>query len=193
MIGIIGALTTIATEFRTLSKDSSMNVRLEEAPYDLPRYLICMGYLAGRRIGEQTHEEHGLAWQKNFSDIAAFCEVVFDSNPYARICIIGSASGENGSYDMAYAGAKAAIHLYIRTKKLTDPRQQIVGIAPGVIADSGMTKARKDFGECIERGMRQRRGRWTLAHEVAQLAQFLLYVDQGAICNEVIRMDGGRT
>lgn len=194
MIGIIGARTSIAIALRQIlppGSGSSMNARIEEMPFDLPRYLIAMGFLAGDRIGDQGPEDLDRAWQLNFVKIAAFCDTVFDVNPFARICIVTSASGSSGSFDMAYAGSKAAIDLYVRTKRLDRPAQQLVGIAPHIIADAGMTDRRKDHAACMQRGEKQRRGRWTSAAEVAQLAHFLLFVDEGAICNQVIRIDGG--
>lgn len=192
MIGIIGARTTIANEFRELAGDSAINTQLEDMPFDLTRYLICMGYLAGEQVGDLTDDQAAMTWEKNFLGIVRFCDQAFDFNPHARICIIGSRSGEAGSYDMAYAGAKAAIHMYIRCKRLTEPGQQLVGIAPTIIEDSGMTQMRDDLEDCMARGQLQRRGRWLRAIDVARLAHFLLYVDDGAISNQVIIMDGGQ-
>ncbi len=190
MIGIIGAKTTIARAFRQIGPQTSMNTRLEEMPLDLDRYLICMGYLAGKRIGGMSADELIRTWNDNFVLIAQFCDRLFEENPLARVCIITSASGHKGSFDIAYAGAKAAMNVYIETTRV-GRAQQLVGIAPTIIEDAGMTERRNDLAECMIRGKLQRRGHWLTAQEVARFAHFLLYQDTGAICNQVITMDGG--
>lgn len=191
MIGIIGSRTTIAREFMRLTDEPICRARLEDMPHDLDQYLIAMGFLLGEAIADQSPEEQDRAWRVNFAQIAVFCDTVFAANDHARICIIGSASGMRPCYDMAYAGAKAAIHHYINTKRLSAPGQQIVGIAPDVIGDSGMTDRRTDYADCMARGAASRRGTHLTPVDVARLAHFLLCVDDGAICNVVIRMDGG--
>lgn len=160
-------------------------------PWAADRYLFCGGFLAGETIAETSREDVARSYFENFSDIAATCDLIIENNAAARICIIGSESGEQGSYDMAYAGAKAAMHLYIRTKRLIAPAQQLVGISPGVIWNSGMTARRRDIALCKKRGAARRRGRWLEAIEVARLVHFALYVDGGAICNSVLRINGG--
>lgn len=192
MIGIIGHKTSIAQAFiPSLGYEEPVQRRLEEMPLDLPRYLICMGYLAGQSLQDISPKEAKKTWDLNFIDIVLFCDRVYADNPDARICIIGSMSGIKGSFDMAYAGAKAALHVYIEAKRLTGRHAQLVGIAPTIIEDSGMTQRRNDLDHCIDRGRKTRRGSWLKPEEVAELAYFLLYIDHGAISNVVIPMQGG--
>ena len=162
---------------------------IRKAPIDCDEYLLCAGVLVGKRIGEMTQEEIDKTMSVNFSDVAAFCVKLFDYNKHAKVCIIGSASGVKGSYDMAYAGAKAAMHLYVESKRLTHPRQHLVCVAPTIISDSAMTERRTDLGDCMKRGRERRLGRWLRASEVAEIAYFAMH--QPALCNTVIHAQGG--
>lgn len=155
------------------------------------RFLFCSGYLAGGDLLGQTREQVARAYHENFADIAACCDLIFEHNSAARVCIIGSESGIAGSHDMAYAGAKAALHLYIERKRLLCPGQQLVGIAPTIIWDSGMTQRRPDLEALEARGKARRRGKWLSAAEVAAVAFFLLYIDRGNVSNAILRMNGG--
>lgn len=155
------------------------------------RYLFCGGFLAGHKLTDLAPHDANRSFADNFVTIASRCDWIIETNREARIAIIGSLSGDQGSYDMAYAGAKAAMHLYIGQKRLLGHQQQLVGIAPAVIWDTGMTQRRGDLALCEKRGAATRRGRWLLASEVAALIHFLLYVDTGSISNTVIRMTGG--
>ncbi len=154
------------------------------------RYLFCGGFLAGKNILHLTDDEFLETMDANFRSVIMACENIFADKPAARICVIGSESGLSGSYDMAYAGAKAAMHLYIETKRLS-AEQQLVGIAPSIIEDCGMTMRRPDQVRLEERSRLHPKGRFLKAAEVAALTHFLLYVDRGYITNTVIRMHGG--
>jgi NAD(P)-dependent dehydrogenase (short-subunit alcohol dehydrogenase family) len=193
-ICISGFNTTIAQRFCSLlSPDEAIEARtlgdIDAAAHS--RYLICTGFLAGQDLENIGDAAARMTWEANFLRIGQLCDEIISRNADARICIIGSESGYRGSFDMAYAGAKAAIHLYIETAKLKFPRQQIVGIAPGIILDSGMTQRRDDKSNLMDRAFFRRRGEWINAIDVARLAHFLLYVDSGNITNTVIRINGG--
>lgn len=190
MLGLIGARSSIARAFVKLLPDGEEYIEEPAQPF-CDRYLICQGYLAGKRIVEMTNEQALRTWTDNCADIMAECELIFDHNPEARVCIIGSESGIAGSFDHAYAAAKAGIHHYVETRRLAAPGQQLVAIAPTVIWDSGMTQRRDDLDACAARGAARRRGRWLWAREVAALAYFVLYIDSGSISNAVIRQNGG--
>jgi NAD(P)-dependent dehydrogenase (short-subunit alcohol dehydrogenase family) len=193
-ICITGFDSTIAQRFCSLlSPDEAIEARSinDVDPEAHSRYLICTGFLAGKALGDIGEREASKTWEVNFLWIAQVCDSIIAGNPAARICIIGSESGYRGSYDMAYAGAKTAIHHYIETKALLFERQQIVGIAPGIIIDSGMTQRRDDKAALMERADKRRRREWINAIDVARLAHFLLYVDSGNITNTIIRMTGG--
>lgn len=188
--GIAGIGSTVARAFRALIPPGEHVVtdRLNEMPRDLDRYFICAGFLAGKCIAEIGHEDAWTTWDRNFLAPARFCERVLRVNRQARICLIGSESGFHGSFDMAYAGAKAALHLYVETKRLEHPGQQLVAIAPTIIADSRMTKRRTDKKALEARAAATRHGRWLEAAEVAQLAYQALFAATPFLSNTVLRL-----
>lgn len=189
-IGIFGSGSTLARALISILPIGDPVID-QDVPDGCDRYFFATGFLVGDPVGKLSDAELSTTFQANFSAIAARCDRIFDVNEHARICIIGSESGFAGSYDMAYAGAKAAMHLYIERKRLIDPGQQLVGIAPTVVWDSGMTQRREDIEDCEQRGRERRRGHWLAAMDVARLAHFLLYEDSGSISNTVVRMTGG--
>lgn len=193
MIAIAGMATTIADAFLDLieGKDEHQPFRLPEPPLAADRYLILVGYLAGQAIGHMSVEQRSRTWEANFALQAETIDLILEKHTTARICVIGSDSGFTGSFDMAYAGAKAAMHLYIETKHLWAPGQQLVGIAPSIIMDSGMTQRRRSLDGLTARLEKHPKERFLSAAEVAKLAHFLLYEDQGYISGTVIRMHGG--
>lgn len=189
MIGLAGSRSTIAQRFRDLLPDEQFHPdRLADMPLDLDRYLVCTGFLAGKGLAEITPEEAQLTWRKNFLEPASFCDRVFAANPRARVCLIGSESGFAGSYDMAYAGAKAALHLYVERKRLGWPDQQLVCIAPCVIWDSAMTQRRLDLDQLKARAKLNGRGRWLEAREVAMVAKQALCDASPFLSNTIIRL-----
>ncbi|TAK83393.1 MAG: SDR family oxidoreductase [Aquabacterium sp.] len=177
----------IGYEFMKLEPESCL-AHLHSTPINVDRYLICTGYLAGKSIDEIRSDHLAETFSRNFAEIARFCDKVFAIRPEARVCIIGSESGFAGSYDMAYAGAKAAIHLYIETKRLKYAEQMIVGIAPGIIWDSNMTQSRDDRELLSDVSDHNRLGRWISAKEVAELAHYLLMEASPAVSGQIIRM-----
>lgn len=197
-VGIAGARSTIAKEFCRLLPEGVVpwcdrlaefndNVTLTT----INRYLVCTGFLAGKSLREIVNHEAEATFRYNFLMPAKFCDHLFAMNPNARVCLIGSESGYSGSYDMAYAGAKAALHLYVERKRLEHPGQQLVAIAPTVIWDSGMTQRRHDLINVERRFGATRHGRALSAVEVAAQAYQALFVATPFLSNTVIRMGPG--
>jgi NAD(P)-dependent dehydrogenase (short-subunit alcohol dehydrogenase family) len=194
ILGVSGDTSVIAQKYIEMyAAMGDVDVVTRRNPRDLPvgcdDYLICNGSLYGSKIPDLTQEQIDEVNRVNYSDIAIACDIIFDSNPLAKICIVGSISGEQGSYDMAYAGAKAALHLYVRTKRLKHPAQNLVCVAPWFIQDAKMTTKRPDFGQMLERGKKRRVGRWALSREVARIARFAM--NEHLLCNTVIEAKGG--
>lgn len=150
------------------------------------RVFLCHGYLRPHGAPAATSK----TWLINFKKTVEICEYILGWSSHARICVIGSESGIAGSYDHEYAGSKAALHQYIETRGV-GPHQQLVGIAPSIIADAGMTLRRPDQEALAQRAAAHPKGRFLMSEEVARLAYFLLYTDKGYITNTVIRMNGG--
>lgn len=193
MIAIAGIGTTIAQQLGKLLPDGEETIRLGDNQYKpCERYLLAAGIIHNKPLTEQTKEEMNESLWVNAMGPIGSCEEILASNPKARICIIGSMSGINGSFDQTYAAAKAGVHNYVRNKVLK-PHQQLVCIAPNIIMDSGMTERRNEEGSIALRTklLKHPKGRYLRAKEVAQLVYFLLYVDEGYITNTVIEMHGG--
>jgi len=194
-LGITGVRSAITQAFIPLydanpSRRATWYSRaIQDMPLDLDDYLLCAGVLHGKRIGEMTGLELSETMSVNFASIASFCDRLFDYNDKARVCVIGSQSGVNGSYDMAYAGAKAALHLYVETKALSTIQQHLVCVAPTIIEDAGMTQRRGDLKAKLAEGKCRRLRRWLKAEEVARIALFAL--KEPALCNTVINASGG--
>lgn len=190
MLAVTGYHTTIVWSLQQLLPDEHIE-RIQ--PGSIPqagRYVLAAGVLHAKRITEQTPEEIETSLRVNLIDTMRLCEAIFERNSAARICVIGSESGYKGSFDETYAVAKAGLHQYVETRKVSK-RQQLVAVAPHIIADSGMTRRRPDYEECMRRAEQTSRGRYITAAEVARMVHFALYVDQGFLNNTVIRMHGG--
>lgn len=193
MIAINGMGSQIAKELLALLPEGEEAVGYKlpgRAPIEADRFVFCQGYLAGKSAGEHDDHSAGETFTVNFLDIAAACDRIFAGLDHARVVVVGSQSGFSGSYDTAYAGAKAALHTYVETKRL-GPEQQLVAVAPGIVADGGMTTRRKDQRDLVQRELSHPKGRFLLACEVARLIRFLLYDDSGYLSGTVIRMHGG--
>ena len=192
-VAICGAASSIAERFVKIVMDKHPNEsvvtgRVEAIPTNHDRYLICTGYLAGKALFNQTREELISSFELNYALVAGKCEMIFNANPLARICVLGSHSGIEGSFDMAYAGAKAAIHLYVERKVLGSPQQMLVALAPHIVWDSAMTQRRNDLEALAARGAKTRLGRWINSEEVARMAFDVLYRWPTCCSGQVIRM-----
>lgn len=199
MLAIRGAKSKIARELVSLLKLDSQTCREtvhqvgrgSRMPSDADRYFFCAGLLRPKAIEFQSIDEVQESLWVNCGEIVAECDRLLRMNPAARICVMGSESGISWSYDGAYAAARAALHRYIETKPLLSPEQQLVGVAPSIIGDSGMTAARGDTANLKRRETEHPKRRFVTSIEVARLIKFLLYEDCGYITGTVIRVNGG--
>lgn len=180
---------------RIVSEFASLGCRVERLNEDIEqsaeRFILAAGTLTPANVIDQSDERIAESMAVNFIEPMRICERILSKNSLARIVVIGSESGFNWSHDGVYAGAKAALHRYVETRKLIHPKQQIVCISPGIIGDCGMTIRREDTENLKLREASHPKWRFLTAKEVAKLAWFLLFVDSGYICNQVIRMNGG--
>lgn len=190
-IGVVGHKSAIAQDFMAMQKRHHEFVtgRAEEIAWTHDAYLICCGSLVGKSLSEMTEAQANLTWQNNFFLPAKLCEQVLRRNDKARICVIGSMSGCQGSYDMAYAGAKAALHLYVERTKIR-PEQRLFGLAPAIISDAGMTTRRKDEDRVQARARAHRTGRHVTVREVAIMASLGLFTATTFVSNTVIKLGG---
>jgi NAD(P)-dependent dehydrogenase (short-subunit alcohol dehydrogenase family) len=194
MLAIRGANSEIAkkliailhpdTDFIAVGRD-------ETTPDDADRYLFCSGLLRPKSLADQTDEEIEESFQVNCSRICQDCDRLIASNDRARICVIGSESAFSGSFDGAYVTYKRMLHAYVLLKKLRTPDQQLVCIAPSIIADAGMTLRRTDRDRLRARELRHPKKRFLTSEEVARWVYFVLYEDKGYLTNQIIRLNGG--
>lgn len=164
--------------------------RGECMPLGADRYLFCAGLLLGK--SNHAMEELNATFEANYWSVRNEVDRIVAKNDRARICVIGSESGFAGSYDQAYALAKAGVHQYVEEKKLRTPEQQLVCVAPSIISDAGMTMRRTDSDVLVRKCRAHPKRRFVTSVEVARLVHFVLYVDRGYLSNTVIRMNGGQ-
>jgi NAD(P)-dependent dehydrogenase (short-subunit alcohol dehydrogenase family) len=195
MLAVTGYRSKIVSELRQLLPKDEEVVPIERASYAPPligceRYLLCAGLLRPRPLLDQTPAQSAESLHVNCIRPIQLCDHIFENNARARICVVGSESGFTWSHDGAYAGAKAALHRYVETKRLK-PEQQLVCVAPSIIEDCSMTLCREDTENLEKRRRESPKQRFLRAEEVARTIHFLLYTDQGYITGQVIRMNGG--
>lgn len=150
MIAVTGRGTTIVQELEQLSGEAIVRIegdwKWAGGEIDIPetdRFVFAAGHLVGKKLAEQTGTEQMQTFNINTLNVMQLCERALE-RPTARIVIIGSMSGINGSHDMGYAVSKAAIHAYAEMRHIR-PGQALIVVAPPIISDSGMTRARKDY------------------------------------------------
>jgi NAD(P)-dependent dehydrogenase (short-subunit alcohol dehydrogenase family) len=191
MIAVRGGGSEIAKALLPLINDSCVAIpRDRPMPTDAERYLFCAGVLRSKSRDEQTDAELEEGYRVNLWQVTDDCERILSANDKARICVIGSESAYNGSFDGVYADAKRSVHGYVERKQLK-PGQQIVCISPGPIENCGQFTRRTDTWRLDERKARHPQKRFLKAIEVARLVRFCLYEDEGYLSNVVIRLNGG--
>mgnify|MGYP003908889943 CR=1 FL=1 len=175
MLAVTGFRTSIVQELKRFIDDpivrigadlGRLNCTLEFPPAD--RFVLAAGVLHQTQLIEQSPDEIMSSLAVNMINTVRLCELILKANDNARIVVIGSESADRGSFDTTYALAKAGVHAYARWKQVL-PTQQLTVLAPPIIADSGMTRARKDYPEVLSRR------RTVTAEAVARSVKSLLY------------------
>lgn len=130
------------------------------------RIVLAGGYLAGLAIHDD--DTFNATMWANYLEPEAIITQALAELPEVRICVVGSMSGITGSFDNVYAKAKAKVHRLVE-RKLVKPPQQLVAVAPPIIADSGMTRRRHDYPDVLKQRPH------CMARDVARvIAQLLL-------------------
>jgi|SRR6185503_5637753 len=193
MLAVTGYNSRVIQELRSLLPEGEQVVAIARkgaVMEEVRRFVLCAGLLRPLKLTQQTEEEAAETMEVNCFQPIRLCEHILERFGDARICVIGSESGFAWSYDGAYAAAKAALHRYVETKRLS-PDQQLVCLAPSVIENTGMTLARQDVENLEAKRMANPKRRFLTPMEVAKAIHFLLYVDEGYTTGIVIRMNGG--
>jgi NAD(P)-dependent dehydrogenase (short-subunit alcohol dehydrogenase family) len=190
MLAVTGYNSRIVQELIPLLPQGEEVVRIDGEPPVCDRYLLCAGSLRPKTLLQHDPSEIEESLRVNLIRPMQLCDSILDANDKARICVVGSESGFSWSYDGVYAASKAALHRYVETKKLR-PDQQLVCVAPSVVEDCGMTLRRQDVENLERRRAEHPKRRFIRAVEISRLIHFLLYVDEGYISGQVIRVNGG--
>lgn len=160
MLAVMGYGSNIVTQLRALIGDSDEVVRMK-AEWDMPgcslhhlpiaeRYLLTAGVIYSKPVTEQLASEMVESVSINLINVLRLCEMILTEQDHARICIVGSESAKNGSFDRLYAACKAGVHAYVQ-QRATKALQQLVCVSPPIIADSAMTKRRHDYPHVLEK------------------------------------------
>lgn len=147
MIAVTGYRTTIAQELSQFDQIERLDT--DRLPRGIDKFVLAAGLLHGKRLLDLSPVDAYETVQANMVSPMRLCERILAEIPTARICVIGSCSGIKGSFDELYAASKAGLHQYVKTRKVGE-RQQLVAVAPIIIADSGMTRRRSDYPEVLE-------------------------------------------
>lgn len=176
VIGVTGRRTTIVEALSQF--DQIERIEPNGLPRGVDKFVLAAGVLIGKRLLDLSPVDAYETVQANMVSPMRLCEQILATIPTARICVVGSCSGIKGSFDELYAASKAGLHQYVKTRKVGE-HQQLVAVAPIIIADSGMTRRRSDYPEVLEK-------RETVtAKEVAAVIYGLLTM-LPAISNQVI-------
>jgi NAD(P)-dependent dehydrogenase (short-subunit alcohol dehydrogenase family) len=194
MIAIRGANSLIAQQLIAMLPDGERAEAIPRGasmPVSVERYFFSVGLLRSKPLADQSEDEIAESMVANYSQVVFECDRIFSANACARVCVMGSESGYSGSFDGAYALGKARLHKYVETKRLHYPAQQLVCVAPSIVADAGMTLRRSDTDGLERRRWAHPKRRYLAAMEVAQMVKHLLYVDRGYTTGTIVRMHGG--
>jgi len=167
--------------------------RMRPVPMDGNYYLFAQGWHNQKHFRDCTDNEiYEIMWTNCFVTMREI-EWLIDDNVNARIVVMGSDSAFKWSHVGAYAAAKLALQRYIETKRMKSPNQQLVCIAPSMIATSGMVERRNDDGkEALQKRLQEHpKGRMVDPEEVASLIRWLLGPDGSFVSGVTIRMNGG--
>lgn len=143
VIGVTGKGTSIVSD--VCRKTGAVAHRVSEVEVTrVNHYVFAAGLLHGLVVSSQTIDMIAECLFVNTAQHLRSCEDVLTANDYARVCVIGSQSAVNGSYDLTYTAAKAGLHAYVAHRKVL-PTQSLVCISPPIISDAGMTIRRPDY------------------------------------------------
>lgn len=149
--------------------------------------------LPGRSIMEQVYE--GLQDLFNINVISPILIMKNIKNRIKKggsIVLIGSISGQKGSFDDPYAASKGAIHSLVKSLALKfAPDIRVVGIAPGITDNTGMTNNLIPglYEQNIEKVPLKCAGR---PEDIAKIALMLTSESAQFITGSMIDINGGQ-
>jgi NAD(P)-dependent dehydrogenase (short-subunit alcohol dehydrogenase family) len=181
MIAVTGYRTTIVQALKEMVDEQvfklSANLGQFGGEYALPegvdKFVLAAGILRQMPLREQSGFDVRIGLAVNMVSVVRIADTILARRENARICIIGSESGINGSYDETYAMSKAAVHAWVAwTKAKVKPTQTVACVIPPIISDSGMTRRRHDYPAVLDAR------RTVSAKEVAEKVHWALFDDE---------------
>ncbi len=140
-------------------------------PEGAEKFVLAGGIIYPLQAHQQTGEQILTALAVNLVSVIRLCEHILHTVPRARIVVVGSVSGRDGSFDQMYAASKAGVHAYVQTRLVQSP-QLLFCVAPTIVSDSGMTMRRADYPAILSRRPS------VTSMQVAETAAAALYADE---------------
>lgn len=156
------------------------------------KIIYSWGLLHSKRLLEQTYLEACQSYAWNFLIPMKLLEKYNQAGVEFQFIYISSESARKGSFDGNYAAQKAASERFIRECRLSNPLSSVVGVAPSMIGDAGMTTRRTDLDVIQKAAATNPKGRLLESSEVAELIFWLLENPSSYITNTTIDINGGK-
>jgi NAD(P)-dependent dehydrogenase (short-subunit alcohol dehydrogenase family) len=154
-------------------------------------FLYTWGQLLPKRITDQTMDEAVEGFKRNFMVPATILESLNTDNREFLFIYLSSESATKGSYDLNYAAQKCAMNLIIKELQPANKNSNIIGIAPSMIEDAGMTLRRTDSNNVQRARSEHPKKRLAKTEEIVSLIDYL--IDEGTyISNTIIEVNGGK-
>ena len=115
-------------------------LRLEEMTASFDAVVLVTGSIVGKKLEDYVFAEVDAVMQTNFNGPVKLLNAISRRlNEGSTVVMFSSISGERGSYDPVYAGAKGAIIAFVKSMAVQmAPRTRFMALAPGLVEDSGM-------------------------------------------------------
>lgn len=158
MLAVTGRRTTIVQSLARAAGEPVAPIVCDmsdlETDFLLPdgatRFVLAHGVMHGLSFRAMLKEDLAESVAINLVNTMRLCDHILRHVREARIVVIGSLSGREGSFDETYAACKAGIHAYVSWHLVQAP-QLLCAVAPCIIADSGMTTRRSDYPGILSR------------------------------------------
>jgi hypothetical protein len=177
-------------EIENIVRNAAVNkIQIDEKKNNI--ILYSWGKLYNKKINNQTFEEKLQSYFFNFLIPVCLIEYLNSTNCKFNFIYLSSESAKKGSFDSNYACQKAATELYIKECQLTNKESIIVGIAPSMIKDAGMTTRRLDVENVIAAEKSHPKSRLLNTSELVILIEYLMFQNT-YISNTIIEINGGK-
>jgi hypothetical protein len=167
--------------FDTIEIDSSKNNII----------LYTWGKLYPNKLINQNFDQKIEGYLFNFLIPVSLIELFNSTKVKFNFIYISSESAKKGSYDGNYAAQKAATEMYIRECQLSHKGSIVIGLAPSMLIDAGMTTRRQDKNNVLLAEQSHPKGRLLSTEELVSVVEFFLFHNT-YITNTIIEINGGK-